>query len=340
MAVVDAVSNDDLLRLGPALKGMPLVTAGSGVAIGLPANFGLAPSPQASALAAGHRAAGGGVGQLLAGDQPAGRALHRGGPPRASRSIRCGWRPATTWRPQALAWAAPLAGERAGAGLFHGRARRGEVGAGAARRGGGRRAGRARPGRHRARPGRARRAPARGGRRRDLGRRACRRWASRRCRSARRSTPACPGAMPSTLRERRPAPGAEVRQLRHRRLLHQSLYRAAHDRIASPRRNLPRRPACSSAATCTPRPATSACGCDDGFLITPTDACLGFLDPARLARLDADGQQTRWRPRQQDPRAAPPDLRAPPPRSTPPPAASSTPTARTGGADAAPGRGR
>ena len=31
---------------------------------------------------------------------------------------------------------------------------------------------------------------------------------------------------------------------------------------------------------------------DDGFLITPTDACLGFLDPARIARLDASGQQT------------------------------------------------
>ncbi len=28
-----------------------------------------------------------------------------------------------------------------------------------------------------------------------------------------------------------------------------------------------------------------------GFLITPTDACLGFLDPARLARLDRDGRQ-------------------------------------------------
>ena len=28
-----------------------------------------------------------------------------------------------------------------------------------------------------------------------------------------------------------------------------------------------------------------------GFLITPTDACLGLLDPARLARLDAKGQQ-------------------------------------------------
>jgi 3-dehydro-4-phosphotetronate decarboxylase len=31
---------------------------------------------------------------------------------------------------------------------------------------------------------------------------------------------------------------------------------------------------------------------DDGFLITPTDACLGFLDPARLARLGVDGVQT------------------------------------------------
>jgi ribulose-5-phosphate 4-epimerase/fuculose-1-phosphate aldolase len=31
---------------------------------------------------------------------------------------------------------------------------------------------------------------------------------------------------------------------------------------------------------------------DDGFLITPTDACLGTLDPARLARLDLQGQQT------------------------------------------------
>jgi 3-dehydro-4-phosphotetronate decarboxylase len=29
----------------------------------------------------------------------------------------------------------------------------------------------------------------------------------------------------------------------------------------------------------------------DGFLITPTDACLGFLDADRLARLDADGRQ-------------------------------------------------
>lgn len=30
---------------------------------------------------------------------------------------------------------------------------------------------------------------------------------------------------------------------------------------------------------------------DDGFLITPTDACLGFLEPDRLAHVDAHGEQ-------------------------------------------------
>lgn len=30
---------------------------------------------------------------------------------------------------------------------------------------------------------------------------------------------------------------------------------------------------------------------DDGFLITPTDACLGQLDPAQMARIDLQGQQ-------------------------------------------------
>jgi uncharacterized protein YgbK (DUF1537 family) len=58
IAIVDAISNDDLLRLGPALKGMPLVTGGSGVAIGLAANFGIVLSGAASALpaASGFRA--------------------------------------------------------------------------------------------------------------------------------------------------------------------------------------------------------------------------------------------------------------------------------------------
>jgi ribulose-5-phosphate 4-epimerase/fuculose-1-phosphate aldolase len=31
---------------------------------------------------------------------------------------------------------------------------------------------------------------------------------------------------------------------------------------------------------------------DTGYLITPTDACLGALEPARLAEVDADGVQT------------------------------------------------
>jgi len=30
---------------------------------------------------------------------------------------------------------------------------------------------------------------------------------------------------------------------------------------------------------------------DDGFLITPTDACLGHLDPARITKLDQQGEQ-------------------------------------------------
>ena len=39
IAIVDAISNADLMRIGPALAGMPLVTAGSGIAIGLPQNW-------------------------------------------------------------------------------------------------------------------------------------------------------------------------------------------------------------------------------------------------------------------------------------------------------------
>ncbi len=52
IAIVDALSNQDLINIGPALRHLPLLTAGSGVAIGLPQNFGIAPSSQASALPA------------------------------------------------------------------------------------------------------------------------------------------------------------------------------------------------------------------------------------------------------------------------------------------------
>jgi uncharacterized protein YgbK (DUF1537 family) len=39
LAIVDALSDDDLLKLGAACADLPLVTAGSGVALGLPQNF-------------------------------------------------------------------------------------------------------------------------------------------------------------------------------------------------------------------------------------------------------------------------------------------------------------
>jgi uncharacterized protein YgbK (DUF1537 family) len=51
IAIVDAISDDDLHKLGPALADMPLVTAGSGVAIGLPGNFALSHAGEATALA-------------------------------------------------------------------------------------------------------------------------------------------------------------------------------------------------------------------------------------------------------------------------------------------------
>ena len=82
IAIVDAVSNDDLLRLGPALADMPLVTRrlrrGDRPAGELRHRaVGARPSalPPADGLARGR------LGQLLGGDQRAGRALHRGGRP-------------------------------------------------------------------------------------------------------------------------------------------------------------------------------------------------------------------------------------------------------------------
>ncbi|WP_245176059.1 3-oxo-tetronate kinase [Cupriavidus sp. AcVe19-6a] len=48
--VVDAIANEDLMTMGKAFKGLPLVVAGSGVAIGLPQNFGITPSAGSAQL--------------------------------------------------------------------------------------------------------------------------------------------------------------------------------------------------------------------------------------------------------------------------------------------------
>lgn len=58
IAIVDAVSNEDLYRIAPALKELRLITGGSGIAIGLPSNFGLTPRSEAGVLptASGYKA--------------------------------------------------------------------------------------------------------------------------------------------------------------------------------------------------------------------------------------------------------------------------------------------
>jgi uncharacterized protein YgbK (DUF1537 family) len=111
LAIVDAISNDDLLRLGPALKGMPLVTAGSGVAIGLPSNFGITPSNAAATLpgAAGLQAA------LSGSCSPATNRqvqafIQAGGP--AFRIDPLQIAAGVDVTTQVLAWAAPLLSQR------------------------------------------------------------------------------------------------------------------------------------------------------------------------------------------------------------------------------------
>lgn len=47
LIVVDAIRDIDLMEIGRAANALPLVTGGSGVAMGLPANFGFRPAPVA-----------------------------------------------------------------------------------------------------------------------------------------------------------------------------------------------------------------------------------------------------------------------------------------------------
>ncbi len=56
-AIADAVADEDLLVLGEACEGMPLLTGGSGIAMGLPANFGIRKDAAVALPAAGGNAA-------------------------------------------------------------------------------------------------------------------------------------------------------------------------------------------------------------------------------------------------------------------------------------------
>ncbi|RYX97989.1 MAG: four-carbon acid sugar kinase family protein [Comamonadaceae bacterium] len=111
IAIVDATSNADLMEIGKALAGMRLVTAGSGVAIGLPQNFGIEPSGQAAQLppAAGHRAVISGSCSVATNRQVA-RFKDNGGDSFAVDPMRMAQ--GVDVAAEALAWAAPLLGQK------------------------------------------------------------------------------------------------------------------------------------------------------------------------------------------------------------------------------------
>ncbi len=77
IAIVDATSNDDLMQIGAAASDLAVITAGSGVAIGLPQNFGIVPSAQASAIAGNNRAKCNYLGFMLIGYPSPGAGPHR-----------------------------------------------------------------------------------------------------------------------------------------------------------------------------------------------------------------------------------------------------------------------
>jgi len=109
-AIVDAITNEHLMSLGRALSDAQLVVAGSGVAIGLPQNHGIAPSSQAAELpgAKGHAAVVSGSCSVATNAQVA-DFIARGLPTFAidPMQIAAGKDVAS----EALAWAKPLLGQ-------------------------------------------------------------------------------------------------------------------------------------------------------------------------------------------------------------------------------------
>ena len=109
IAIVDAVSNEDLYRIAPAFKNLPLLTAGSGVAIGLPGNFGLLARPETSVLpsTSGYRA-------IISGscsEATNRQVVHfkqQGGPAYAINPLDLVSKSANEILPNILAWVKPL----------------------------------------------------------------------------------------------------------------------------------------------------------------------------------------------------------------------------------------
>ncbi|MEN8889018.1 MAG: 3-oxo-tetronate kinase [Celeribacter marinus] len=74
--VVDAIRDEDLFEIGKAAKDLPLITGGSGIALGLPANFGCTASPVAWTGQAGKAIALSGSCSIATREQVAHHATH------------------------------------------------------------------------------------------------------------------------------------------------------------------------------------------------------------------------------------------------------------------------
>jgi uncharacterized protein YgbK (DUF1537 family) len=111
LAIVDATSDDDLMAMGRAFAGLPLVVAGSGVAIGLPQNHGITPSDAAAQLppANGFRAIVSGSCSAASNAQVR-HFIAAGGEACAIDPLHVAARADAA--DQAIAWAAPRLGER------------------------------------------------------------------------------------------------------------------------------------------------------------------------------------------------------------------------------------
>ena len=194
-AVVDALSDDDLMAIGAACADMPLVTAGSGIALGLPQNFRHAGLLADTAVAAALPAAGG-LRAVVSGScsiatQGQVAAMRKRHPAFHVDPLRS--RPRPRCRGRSAGVGEEPRRRRTRAGLRHGHARVGQGGAGPARCREGRQPGRRGAGGSRPRAGGDGRRPADRRRRRDLrrGGQGARAW--RGCASAPKSIPACPG---------------------------------------------------------------------------------------------------------------------------------------------------
>jgi 3-dehydrotetronate 4-kinase len=110
LAIADAVADADLRVLAAAAQGQPLVVAGSGLAIGIPALHGLAPRAEAAALptAQGHRAVVSGSCSAATNAQVAHFIAH-GGQALAIDPLRLA--AGEDLAAQALAWALPRLGQ-------------------------------------------------------------------------------------------------------------------------------------------------------------------------------------------------------------------------------------